>query len=160
MKKTDWIKVLLVVSLFGNLAFFQNHERASRKQDIRYELLNSNIYRDLAQLEETIQYQIDNNWKNEPLVTQKLDDAIDSILLSHVMEEDKNKEDILWELHEYLYKFKYSEETFDVILNDEQRFNFIYLGDKLRSSGWNYGVGDDLKWSVFKSKVKELVAET
>lgn len=160
MKRTDWIKVILIVSLLGNFAFFRNYERADRKQEIKYELLNSNIYRDLAQLEETIQYQIDNNWKNETLVTQKLDDAIDSVLLSHGMEEDNNKEDILWELNEYLSNFIYSEETFDVILNDEQRANFIYLGEKLRSSGWNYEEGFDMRWDVFETKVKELIGES
>ncbi|WP_402877159.1 hypothetical protein [Paenibacillus illinoisensis] len=83
MKKSDWFKVILIFSLLGNLAFFQNHERAGRKQEIKNELLNSSIYRDLAQLEETIQYQIEHNWQNETLVTEKLDDAIDSIILNH-----------------------------------------------------------------------------
>lgn len=122
--------------------------------------MNSYIYRDLTQLEETIQYQTDNNWKNETLVTQKLGDAIDSILLNHGMEEDNNKEDILWELHDYLYKFQYSEETFDVIINNEQRANFIYLGEKLRSNGWSFEVGFDLRWDVFESKVKDLIEES
>ncbi|MDR9746054.1 hypothetical protein [Paenibacillus taichungensis] len=158
MKKSDWIIVILMLSLLGNLAFFQNHERASRKQEIKNELLNSYIYRDLAQLEEMIHYQIDHNWKNETLVTQKLDDAIDSIHLNHGMEEDNNKQDILRELLEYLDKFKYSEETFDIILNEEQRANFIYLGEKLRSSGWTYGEG--FYWEHFESMIKKLIAES
>ena len=72
--------------------------------------MNSSIYRDLAQLEEAIQYQIDHNWQNETLVTEKLDDALDSILLNHGMEEDNKKDDTFWELLEYLDQFKYSEE--------------------------------------------------
>ncbi|PAF33877.1 hypothetical protein [Paenibacillus sp. 7516] len=122
--------------------------------------MNSSIYRDLAQLEETIQYQIDHNWQNETLVTEKLDDAIDSIILNHGLEEDNNKVDMFWELFEYLDKYKYSEESFDIILNDEQRANFIYLGDKLRSNGWSFEKGFDLKWDVFESKVKGLIAES
>lgn len=122
--------------------------------------MNSSIYRDLAQLEETIQYQIDHNWQNETLVTEKLDDAIDSIILNHGLEEDNNKVDMFWELFEYLDKYKYSEESFDIILNDEQRANFIYLGEKLRSNGWSFEKGFDLKWDVFESKVKGLIAES
>lgn len=122
--------------------------------------MNSSIYRDLAQLEETIQYQIDHNWQNETLVTEKLDDAMDSILLNHGMEEDNNKDDTFWELLKYLDKFKYSEELFDVSLNDEQRANFIYLGEKLRSNGWSFEKGFDLKWDVFETKVKGLIAES
>lgn len=160
MKKSDWFKVILIFSLLGNLAFFQNHERAGRKQEIKNELLNSSIYRDLAQLEETIQYQIEHNWQNETLVTEKLDDAIDSIILNHGMEEDNNKDDTFWELFEYLDQFKYSEELFDVSLNDEQRANFIFLGEKLRSNGWSFEKGVDLKWDVFESKVKGLIAES
>nr|WP_154893746.1 hypothetical protein [Paenibacillus xylanexedens] len=160
MKKSDWFKVILIFSVLGNLAFFQNHERAGREQEIKNELLNPSIYRDLAQLEETIQYQIDHNWQNETLVTEKLDDALDSILLNHGMEEDNNKDDTFWELLEYLDKFKCSEELFDVSLNDEQRANFIYLGEKLRSNGWSFEKGFDLKWDVFESKVKGLIAES
>ncbi len=146
--------------MLGNLAFFQNNERAGREQEIKNELLNSSIYRDLAQLEETIQYQIDHNWQNETLVTEKLDDAIDSILLNHGLEEDNNKIDMFWELFEYLDQFKYSEELFDVSLNEEQYANFIYLGEKLRSNGWSFEKGFDLKWEVFESKVKGLIAES
>ncbi|WP_336782050.1 hypothetical protein [Paenibacillus illinoisensis] len=142
------------------MAFFQNNERAGREQEIKNELLNSSIYRDLAQLEETIQYQIDHNWQNETLVTEKLDDAIDSILLNHGLEEDNNKIDMFWELFEYLDQFKYSEELFDVSLNEEQYANFIYLGEKLRSNGWSFEKGFDLKWEVFESKVKGLIAES
>jgi len=160
MKKSDWFKVILILSLLGNLAFFQSHERAGRKQEIKNELLNSSIYRDLAQLEERIQYQIDHNWQNETLVTEKLDDALDSILLNHGMEEDNNKDDTFLELLEYLDKFSYNGELFDVSLNDEQRANFIYLGEKLRSNGWSFEKGFDLKWDVFESKVKALIAES
>lgn len=148
------------MSLFGNFALFKFHERASREQEIKYELLNAYIYRDLGQLEETIQYQIDNNWKNEILVSEKIDDAIDSIILNHGMQEDNNKRDILWKLYEHLNEFKYSEETFDISLNDKQRADFIYLGEKLRSSGWKYGVGYDTRWDIFESKVKGLIAES
>ncbi|WP_339314409.1 hypothetical protein [Paenibacillus sp. FSL R10-2734] len=69
MKKKDWILVILVVSLFGNVALFIDHKRVSRNEELKYELLNAYIQRDLAQLEATIQYQQDNNWKNETLVT-------------------------------------------------------------------------------------------
>lgn len=160
MKKSDWFKVILIFSLLGNLAFFQNHERAGRKQEIKNELMNSSIYRDLAQLEEAIQYQIDHNWQNETLVTEKLDDALDSILLNLGMEEDNNKDDTFRELLEYLDQFNYSEELFDVSLNEEQRASFIDLGEKLRSNGWSFEKGFDLKWEVFESKVKGLIAES
>ncbi|MFK0524633.1 hypothetical protein ACINKY_20755 [Paenibacillus illinoisensis] len=76
------------------------------------------------------------------------------------MEEDNNKDDTFWELFEYLDQFKYSEELFDVSLNDEQRANFIFLGEKLRSNGWSFEKGVDLKWDVFESKVKGLIAES
>ncbi|MBD7969278.1 hypothetical protein H9647_14480 [Paenibacillus sp. Sa2BVA9] len=160
MKKTDWIKIILVVSLLGNVALFKNQERDNRRQELKYELLNSAIYRDLGQLETTIQYQVDNNWENEALVTQKLDDAIDSVILNHAMEGDDNKEDLLWSLYEYLNEFKYGDEISGVSLNDNQRADYIYLGERLRSSGWMYNVGYDRNWNNFASKIEDLVTES
>ncbi|MEK3712483.1 MULTISPECIES: hypothetical protein [unclassified Paenibacillus] len=160
MKKKDWILVILVVSLFGNAALFMNQKRVSRNEDLQYELLNAYIQRDLAQLEETIQYQQDNNWKNETLVTQKLDDAIDSIILHSGMERHKDREDILMKLYDYMNEFKVGDTTFDVSLNDKQRADYILLGQKLRSNGWNYGVGYDTSWDSFASKVNKFVGES
>lgn len=160
MRKEDWIKVILVVSLFGNMALFMNHKRISKRQELKYELLNAYIYRDLTQLEATIQYQIDYNWDNEPLVTQKLDDSIDSVILHIGMEGNDDKKDILWKLHDYLKEFKVGDETSAVNLTDKQRTDYIYLGEKLRSSGWNYGVGYDTSWEIFESKVKGLITES
>ncbi|WP_042199263.1 hypothetical protein [Paenibacillus camerounensis] len=95
MRKTEWIKVLLALSLIGHAAIFIHHKTESQRQALRYELLNAYIYRDLAQLEMTIQYQMDNNWVSEPLVPQKLDDAIDSVILHMGMEQDDDKEAVL-----------------------------------------------------------------
>lgn len=159
MRKEDWIKVLLVISLLGNVALFMNHKHVSKNQELKYELLNAYIYRDLTQLEATIQYQLNNNWGNEPLVTQKLDDAIDSVILHIGMERDDDKEEILWKLHNYLKEFKLGE-TLEVSLTDKQRTDYIYLGEKLRSSGWNYNVGYETRWDNFESKVKGLIAES
>ena len=159
MRKEEWIKALIALLLFGNVALFVNHKRVSKEQELRYELLNAYIYKDLTQLEATIQYQIDNNWGNEPLVTQKLNDAIDSVILHMGMERDDDKRDILWKLHNYLKEFKVGDENLKVRLSDKQRTDYIYLGEKLRSSGWNYGVGYDTKWDIFESKVKGLIAE-
>ncbi|WP_339265374.1 hypothetical protein [Paenibacillus sp. FSL R5-0470] len=160
MKKIDWIKVILIVSLFGNVVFFMNQKKDSRNQELKYELLNANIHRDLAQLEATIQYQQDHNWNNETLVTQKLDDAIDSIILHSGMERDKDKEDILMKMYDYMNEFKVGDEILDVNLNDKQRADYIYLGEKLRSNGWTFNVGYDTSWETFASKVKELVTES
>lgn len=160
MRKEDWIKVFLVVSLIGNVNLFLNHKRDSKRQEIKYELLNAYIYRDLTQLEATIQYQIDNNWDNEPLVTQKLDDAIDSVILHSGMESDDEKEDILLKLHDYLKEFKVGDDNLAVSLSNKQRADYIYLGEKLRSSGWNYNVGYDTNWDIFKLKVTELISES
>ncbi|QUL55459.1 hypothetical protein KDC22_02435 [Paenibacillus tritici] len=160
MKKKDWIVVILVVSLFGNAALFMNQKRVSRNEDLKYELLNAYIQRDLAQLEETIQYQQDNNWKNETLVTQKLDDTIDLIILHSGMERHKDREDTLMKLYDYMNEFKVGDTTFDVSLNDKQRADYILLGQKLRSNGWNFGVGYDKSWDSFASKVNEFVGES
>ncbi|MDF2647980.1 MAG: hypothetical protein K0Q73_3785 [Paenibacillus sp.] len=160
MRKIDWIKVILVVSVLGNVTLFMNHNRVNRNQELKYELLNAYIYRDLAQLEATIQYQLVNNWKSETLVIQKLDDAIDSIILHIAMERDDDKEDVLWKLHDYMNEFKIGDGTIDVSLNDKQRADYIYLGEKLRSSGWTFNVGYDTSWGIFASKVKEFVAES
>ncbi|AIQ47765.1 hypothetical protein R70723_19100 [Paenibacillus sp. FSL R7-0273] len=160
MRKTDWIKVLLAVSLIGNATLFINHKRDSQRQELRYELLNAYIYRDLTQLEMTIQHQIDNNWVSEPLVPQKLDDAIDSVILHMGMEQDDDKEATLWTLHDYLKGFSVNDDTYSVSLTDKQRADYIRLGEELRSSGWNYGVGSDTKWDAFEARVEELVLDT
>jgi len=160
MRKEDWIKAILVVSLFGNVALFMNQNRVNKNQELKYELLNAYIYRDLSQLESTIQYQIDNNWDNETLVTQKLDDAMDSIILHHAIERDEDKEDILWKLRDYMNEFKVGDGTLDVSLTDKQRADYIYLGEKLRSNGWTFDVGYDTSWDFFASKVKEFVGES
>ncbi|ETT48029.1 hypothetical protein C162_16135 [Paenibacillus sp. FSL R7-269] len=160
MNKKDWILVALVVSLFGNAMFFMEFKRVSRNEELRHELLNAYIQRDLVQLEETIQYQQDHNWENETLVTQKLDDAIDSIILHSGMESDKGKEDILMKLYDYMNAFKAGDGTFDVSLNDKQRADYIHLAQRLRTNGWNYGVGYDTSWDAFASKVNKLIGES
>lgn len=75
------------------------------------------------------------------------------------MEEDNKKDDMFWELFEYLDKFKYSEEFFDVSLNEKQCVNFIYLGEKFCLNGWSFEKGFDLKWDVFELKVKGFIVE-
>ncbi|MFC3748375.1 hypothetical protein [Paenibacillus sp. GCM10012306] len=160
MKKLDWIKVILVASLFGNVTLFMNHKRADSRQELRNELLNAHIYRNLSQLEATILYQQENNWNNEALITQKLEDAMDSIILHMGMETDEDKEDILWKLHDYMNSFKAGDGALAVSLNDKQRDDYIYLGEKLRSSGWTFNAGYDTSWSMFASKVKELIEES
>jgi hypothetical protein len=160
MRKEDWIKVILVLSLLGNVALIMDHKRVNKNQELKHELFYSNIYRDLAQLEVTIQNQLDNNWNHEPLVTQKLDDAIESIILDISMEKDDDKEDILWKLYNYMKKFKFGDETLDIILNDQQRTDYIFLGNKLRSSGWTFNVPYDMSWHTFESKIKELIEDS
>src|SRR5690606_8186530 len=130
MRKEDWIKVILVISLFGNVALYMNHKRVSKNQELKYELLNAYIYRDSTQLEAIIQNQVDNNWNNEPLVTQKLDDAIDSVILHVGMERDEDKRDTLRKLVDYLNKFRVGDETLVVSLTDKQRTGYMYLGEK------------------------------
>ncbi|MFC6653873.1 hypothetical protein [Paenibacillus rhizoplanae] len=157
MNKKNWISVILVVSLFGNAMFFMDYKRVSRNEELKYEILNAYIQRDLALLEETIQYQQDHNWGNETLVTQKLDDTIDSIILHSGMESDKEKENILMKLYDYMNAFKVSDGTFDVSLTDKQRADYIHLAQKLRTNGWNYGIGYDTSWDYFASKVNKLL---
>lgn len=157
MNKKDWILVALVVSLFGNGLFFMEFKRVSRNEELKYEILNAYIQRDLVQLEETIQYQQDHNWGNETLVTQKLDDTIDSIILHSGMESDKEKENILMKLYDYMNAFKVSDGTFDVSLTDKQRADYIHLAQKLRTNGWNSSVGYDTSWDYFASKVNKLL---
>lgn len=158
MRKEDWMKVILVLSLSVNGVLIVNQKRVSEKQELKYELLNAYIYRDLSQLEATIQYQNDNHWNNEPLVTQKLDDAIDSVILHSGIDQNDHKEDILMELYDYLKAFRVGDETLPVSLTDMQRADYIKLGENLRSNGWNYNVGFDTKWDVFESKVKGLLS--
>ncbi|GGA41018.1 hypothetical protein GCM10010917_27840 [Paenibacillus physcomitrellae] len=126
------------------------------------ELLNAYIYRDLAQLEATIQDQKDNNWKNGALVVQKLDDAKDSIILRMGMERDDDKETLLWKLHDYMKKFTVGDGTLalDISLNDKQRADYIYLGEKLRSGGWTFNKGFDTNWDTFSLKLQALVTES
>ncbi|AIQ41021.1 hypothetical protein MKZ24_24400 [Paenibacillus sp. FSL R7-0297] len=99
------------------------------------------------------------DWINEPLVTQKLDDAIDSVIL-HIGMEGDDKDAVLWKLHDYLKQFKVGDETLAVSLTDKQRADYIYLAEKLRSSGWNYNVGYDTHWNNFASKVNGLITES
>jgi len=37
MRKLDWIKVILVVSLIGNVTLFMNHNRVNKNQELKYE---------------------------------------------------------------------------------------------------------------------------
>ncbi len=162
MRKIDWIKAILVVSVFVNVHLFMNQKSDTRKQEIRYELLNGYIYRDLAQLEATIQDQLDHDWKNETLVVQKLDDAMDTIIMRLGMEGDDEKQKVLWKLHDYMKKFVVGDGTLalDISLNDKQRADYTYLGEKLRSSWWTFNRGFDTKWDIFVLKIIELVTES
>lgn len=76
------------------------------------------------------------------------------------MEKDHDKDVVLRKLHDYLKEFKVGDENLEVSLTDKQRTDYISLGEKLRSSGWNYGVGYDTRWDIFESKVKVLIAES
>lgn len=162
MRKIDWIKVILALSLLVNVYLFMNHRHDNRDQELKYELLNAYIYRDLAQLEATIQDQKDHNWRNEALVVQKLDDAMDSIIMCTGMERDDDKETLLWKLHDYMKKFVVGDGTLalDISLNDKQRADYINLGEKLRSSGWTFNRGFDTNWDTFALKLQELVTES
>ncbi|WP_339314411.1 hypothetical protein [Paenibacillus sp. FSL R10-2734] len=53
------------------------------------------------------------------------------------MERDKDKEDILMKMYDY-----------------------IHLGQRLRSNGCKTGVGYDTSWDSFASKVNEFVGES
>ncbi|MNP71787.1 hypothetical protein D3C76_1682260 [compost metagenome] len=75
------------------------------------------------------------------------------------MEQDDDKEAVLWKLHDYLNEFRVSDETLSVSLTDKQRADYIRLGEELRSSGWKYGVGPDTKWDAFEARVGELVGD-
>ncbi|MFD2882127.1 hypothetical protein ACFTAO_49960 [Paenibacillus rhizoplanae] len=65
------------------------------------------------------------------------------------MESDKEKENILMKLYDYMNAFKVSDGTFDVSLTDKQRADYIHLAQKLRTNGWNYGIGYDTSWDYF-----------
>ena len=162
MRKIDWIKVILALSLFVNVYLFMDYKHDNRNQELKYELLNAHIYRDLAQLEATIQDQEEHNWKNEALVVQKLDDAMDSIIMRIGMERDEDKEKLLWKLHDYMKKFVVGDGTLaiDISLNDKQRADYTYLYEKLRSSGWTFNRGFDTNWDTFALKLRELVTES
>jgi hypothetical protein len=160
MKKVEWMKTILAVSLFVNVALFMNTMRVDRNQEFKFELLNAYIYRDLAQLEATIQYQVDHHWENEDLVTQKVDDAMDSIILHIGMERDNDKREVLWQLHDYMIKFRIGDEYTKVSLTEKQRADYIDLGEKLRTSGWTFHAGIDTSWDAFSSRVAEFVEES
>lgn len=162
MRKVEWIKIILAVSLVVNFYSFINHKRNNRDQELKYELLNAYIYRDLAQLEATIQNQNDHNWKNEAVVVQKLDDAMDSIIMRMGLENDRDKKTLLWKLHDYMKKFVVGDGTFafDINLNDKQRTDYINLSENLRLSGWTFNNGFDTNWDTFVSKIIELITES
>jgi len=82
---------------------------------------------------------------------------LDSIILDIGMENDDDREDILWKLYEYMKEFKFGEETLDVSLNDKQRTDYIYLGKELRSSGWTFNAAYDMSWHTFETKVCQLI---
>jgi hypothetical protein len=47
MRKNDLIKVILALSLLVNIYLFMNQKHDNRDQELKYELLNAHIYRDL-----------------------------------------------------------------------------------------------------------------
>jgi hypothetical protein len=164
MKKLNWLKSIFGISLLGNviLMFFLMHKNEIDKQTLERIAFNG-IQSNLVQLEGSINYQIDTGWSNQSHVTEKLEDVIEGIGLAFEIGNrsgalDKEKEQLLWELHGYLSKFKADSGFPNVILNDKERDDFIKLGKNLRSSGWGMNLGYGSGWSDFEQKTRKLLS--
>ncbi|RED51642.1 hypothetical protein [Cohnella lupini] len=164
MKKRNWFKSIIGISLLGNLilVFFLFHKNEVDKQ-ILEQIAFIGIQSNLVQLEGSIYYQIDTGWSNQSHVTEKLEDVIEGISLAFEIGKrsgalDKEKENLLWELHGYLIKFKTESGYPNVVLNDKDLDDFINLGKKLRSSGWGMNLGYGSGWSDFEQKTRTLLS--
>jgi hypothetical protein len=163
MKNLNWIKIIFGISLLGNLilAFFLNNKNEIAKQTLE-QIAFKGIQSNFVQLEGSIKYQKDNGWTNQSHVTEKLEDVLEGIGLAFEIGNrsgalNKEKENLLWELNDYLSDFKADSGVPNVVLNDKEHDDFIKLGENLHSSGWGMNLGYGSGWNDFEQKTRKLI---
>ncbi len=120
------------------------------------------IQSNLVQLEGAIAYQNENGWGSEHHVIEKLDDVMEGIGVtysvgSHSGVLNKEKEQVLWRLQDYLDDFVQDSGYPNVTLNEEERGKFIKLGEHLRSVGWGMNRGYSGSWESLEQKTMDLI---
>ncbi|WP_308639660.1 hypothetical protein [Paenibacillus silvisoli] len=157
------VKFVFGISIIGNVIFglFLYQKNGNDQQTLEQVVFNG-IQSNLVQLEGAITYQHDHGWSNPSHVTEKLSDVMEGIGLAFEIGKrsgalNKDKENLLWDLHRYLIGFKADSGYPNVTLSDDEREDYVELGENLRLSGWGMNLGYGSGWLDFEQKTRKLL---
>jgi hypothetical protein len=117
---------------------------------------------DLIQLESAIDYQNKNNWKEDNVVLEKIEDVKESINYVMVTGKDsdtitKQQEQDLWTLYNFLKKYPDYTGFPNTQLSETDRSKLVELGLKLRTAGWGMNMSYNGRWDSFSKALRTLV---
>ncbi len=117
---------------------------------------------DLIQLESAIDYQNKNNWKEDNVVLEKIEDVKESINYVMVTGKDsdtitKQQEQDLWTLYNFLKKYPDYNGFPNTQLSETDRSKLVELGLKLRTAGWGMNMSYNGGWESFSKALRTLV---
>lgn len=150
------ISVLVNVVLFTYVYLKVNHLKNA------YSNISFGLQGDLVQLENAIDYEIKNNWKEENTVIEKIEDIREGINYLMVTGKDsgiitKTQENDLWKLYRYFLNYPTYTGFPNTKLDNNKIKELIELRDDLRSAGWGMNLGYHSDWNSFSMKINALI---
>ncbi|MBP1989567.1 hypothetical protein [Paenibacillus eucommiae] len=158
------IKIIIAFSCFLNVILITNWIMTNNRIDDTISRQAFKIHRDLVELESSITYQSDHNWKEENLVLEKIEDVQEDINSLKTIGKDigrlsRKQEEDLWNLYNYLLKFpEYSGFPNKTLSTDERKL-LEKLSKDLRQVGWGMNIGYSGGWESFSEKLNNLLRQ-
>jgi hypothetical protein len=120
------------------------------------------IQSDLVQLESSIAFQMDQNWKNENNVIEKIEDVREEIGSLMTIGKDiggltSEHETDLWKLYNYLSKYPDYSGYPNTVLSSDEKLMLEKLEKDLRDVGWGMNIGYSGGWESFSEKLNKLL---
>ncbi|WP_454190125.1 hypothetical protein [Paenibacillus sp. Marseille-Q7038] len=120
---------------------------------------------DLVELESAINYQMEQNWQDDNVVLEKLEDVkeeLDSLMkigqsLGRLTKEQEAELSIF-----YNYVSKYPDYTGvpNTVLSSEDRRKLAALASNLPKAGWGMNIGYSGDWDSFSEKLTKLLKQS
>lgn len=156
------IKISLILSIIINIILAVYINFNNNQMEDTLSRLTFVIQRNLVELESSIDYQIQNNWIDENLVLEKIEDVRESINTIMVTGRDSGvitteQEQDLWNLYNFLRKYPEYTGFPNTVLNNNQRNEIKELRGKLRTAGWGMNISYRGSWESFRKSIKILL---
>lgn len=155
------IKWLLALSILINVCLFAYISIKNKGHNEAFERMTNLIMGDLVSLEGAITYQYENNWSDENIVIEKIEDILKethfainmgkrSGVLTNQIEED------LFLLIRYLNRYPEYTGFPNTELEEKDREQLMKLRDSLRQAGWGMNMSYGAGWESFHEAVYKL----